>query len=73
MSGITSIFKSPKPQPAPEPAPPPTRSDAEVADAADSERRRRAAAIGRSSTILTSGQGVTDPAQPVSNTLLGGD
>ena len=37
---------------------PPTRSDAEVQEAALQERRRRANARGRASSILTSGQGV---------------
>ena len=57
--------------PAP-PPPPPTRSDAEVQAAALAERRRLAARTGRSSTILTSGQGVVDEATPATRTLLGG-
>ena len=57
--------------PAP-PPPPPTRADPDVQAAALAERRRLAARQGRSSTILTSGQGVVDEATPATRTLLGG-
>lgn len=53
------------------PPPPPSRSAAEVQTAALDTRRRLANRSGRSSTILTSGQGVTDEATPTTKTLLG--
>lgn len=49
----------------------PTVSDQEVQDAAVKERLRLAAAKGRSSTIRTSGQGVTDEVTPNVKRLLG--
>ena len=51
--------------------PPPTISDAEVQDAALKARQRAARASGRSSTILTSGQGVGDETTSASTQLLG--
>lgn len=66
------LFSSPAPPPAPPaPPPPPTRADEDVQDAALQERRLRAKARGRASTILTSGQGVVDEVQPASSRLLG--
>jgi len=53
------------------PTPPPDRSDADVQMAARNERLRQAGTQGRASTVLTSGQGVTDEATPVKKTLLG--
>lgn len=68
MGGLIS---SPKPT-APVPlAPPPTQSDANVQDAALAARKRRAAALGRESTINTSGQGVTEDAGTAATKLLG--
>ena len=59
--------------PAPAPLPtPPTTNDAEVKAASEAERKRRIAAAGRSSTILTGGAGVTDPVKPGKKKLLGG-
>ena len=58
--------------PAPVPAPlPPSRSDADVQTAALEARQRRASATGRSETILTSGQGVTDETSTATKKLLG--
>jgi len=58
--------------PAPVPAPlPPSRSDADVQTAAFEARQRRASATGRSETILTSGQGVTDETDNPSKKLMG--
>tara|TARA_R110000765_G_scaffold414851_1_gene515593 strand:- start:1196 stop:1417 length:222 start_codon:yes stop_codon:yes gene_type:complete len=72
MGGIFSAPKPPPP-PAPLPAPPvPTKSDADVRAARDNERKRRLASAGRQSTILTSGQGVTEEASTTKATLLGG-
>lgn len=52
-------------------APAPTVSDQDVQDAAVKERLRLAAAKGRSSTIRTSGQGVTEEVSPNVKKLLG--
>lgn len=59
---------SPAPLPAPEP---PSRSDADIQSAALEARQRRAAATGRSETILTSGQGVTEEKTSPTKKLLG--
>ena len=59
---------SPAPLPPPEP---PSRSDADIQTAALEARQRRAAATGRSETILTSGQGVTDETNTPTKKLLG--
>ena len=68
MGGFIS---GPKPQAPPPPPPPPERDDSAVQDAARAERRRQAGAKGRASTILTSGQGVTEDTPVVKKTLLG--
>lgn len=52
------------------PPAPPTRSEADIQAAALEARKRRAAATGRSETIKTSGQGVTDEATVASKKLL---
>lgn len=70
---------SPKvPAPTLPPAPPaittkasPDQSPA-ARDAQDRERRRRRAAFGPASTLLTGGQGVTGAASTTGKTLLGG-
>lgn len=60
------------PPPLPEPPePPPTRDDPEVNAAAAAERKRRLAAKGRSSTILTGPTGLKQE-ENVGKTLLGG-
>lgn len=75
MGGIFSAPKAPPPPPPPPPAP--TKSDAEVRDAEQAERRRRAAAQGRQSTILTMGlnpaanQQAAEGGQMGGKTLLG--
>jgi hypothetical protein len=59
---------------APAPIPPPavpSRSDAEVRAEALAARQRRAAATGRSDTIITSGQGVKEDSNAASTKLLG--
>lgn len=64
--------KMPAPPPPPKlPPPPPTRDDPEINQAATDLRKRRLAAKGRSSTILTAATGVRDDAN-VGKTLLGG-
>lgn len=52
----------PAPPPMPAPMPQPVQQVMQQADTAgqDEERRRARAALGRASTILTGGQGVTD-------------
>ncbi len=68
---MAAIFSSPDtPQIQPLPTPP-SRSDADVQAAALETRKRRAMAQGRSSTIKTSGQGVTDEVQTAPKTLMG--
>ena len=68
MSGLFGSTPAPNPI---APPPVPTRSDADVQTAALEARQRRAAATGRSETILTSGAGVTEEDTP-SKTLLTG-
>ena len=49
----------------------PTEQDAAVTASLDADRRRRAAAAGQASTLLTGGQGLTGPATTTQKTLLG--
>lgn len=69
-------FKRPSPPPLPQLPPPPPPApvirDEPVQDAGAEERRRRRLASGRASTILTSGQGVTESANVGVKQLLGG-
>ena len=58
----------PETPPAPEA---PSTVDASVRQAGDDQRRQRAAAAGRSDTILTSGQGVAGQADTNKKKLLG--
>ena len=73
---LSAIFgggaPSPPPLPPLPPLPPPlpTRDDPAVNEAAEAERRRRLAARGIGSTILTGPLGVTEEAN-VGKTLLG--
>lgn len=54
------------------PAPVPTEQDPSVVASIDRERRRQLASMGRQSTILTGGAGVTGPATTApAKTLLG--
>lgn len=65
-------FASPSiPRATPAPAPVVGPDDPSVQAAMDSERRRRAEAMGRASTILTGPGGVTAPASYAPKTLLG--
>jgi hypothetical protein len=59
--------------PAPAPAPKPESAEEQTAVSAtrDRERRRQALAMGRESTMLTGGQGVTAPAATTTKSLLG--
>lgn len=66
MSG----FFSSAPPAAPAPPPPPQRDDAEIRNRAREERLRRSKAQGRSSTILTSGQGVEGTTGAAATTVL---
>lgn len=68
MPSITAPPPPPDPEP---PPPPPTRDDPEVVDAQRAARKRRISAKGRSSTLLTGGQGVTEEANTGLKTLLG--
>jgi hypothetical protein len=65
-----ALFGSKPQTPAPIPEPP-SRSDKEIQNAALAARQRRAAATGRSETILTGGAGVTEKADTTIITLLG--
>lgn len=57
--------------PVPEPTAPPSRSDAEIRDEQEKERKRRAKMQGRSSTILTSSMGVGSDPDTATKTILG--
>jgi len=57
------------PPPPPPPPPMPSKSDAEIKSAEQDARKRRSAAKGRQSTILTTGQ--EDQGQASKKTLLG--
>ncbi len=63
-------FSSPPKPPAP-PPPPPKPTDPNVTRARDKNRARAALAQGRSSTIATSGLGLTTQASTVPKTVLG--
>lgn len=67
---VPSFPAAPAPPPAPEP--PPARDDPEVNAVADDVRKRRLAAKGRQSTILSGGLGDTAEASVGTKTLLGG-
>lgn len=68
MGGIFGGGAPPPPAPIPEP---PARSDKDIQASALEARQRRAAATGRSETILTGGAGVTEDASTATVTLLG--
>ncbi|PHS70684.1 MAG: hypothetical protein COB23_03150 [Methylophaga sp.] len=64
--------KKPKVQPLPPPPPEPvTQVDADVQGVRGREKKRQRAAAGRSSTILTGGQGLESQAA-TGKTILGG-
>tara|TARA_R110000787_G_scaffold34160_1_gene88806 strand:- start:1144 stop:1365 length:222 start_codon:yes stop_codon:yes gene_type:complete len=72
MGGMFSSPKPPAPPPLPAPTPPPPqKSDSDIRSSRDNERKRRLAAAGRKSTILTSGQGVIGDYESKKTTLLG--
>ena len=62
---------APKTSAPPPPPLPPTRDDAAVRQAALEERQRRRLAAGRTSTVQTGGQGVTEDAPVRKKELLG--
>jgi len=62
----------PDPAPPPEqPAPAPQASDPAVQSRADSNRRQRLAANQQNSTLVTGGQGLTQPAATANKQLFG--
>lgn len=65
------VAKTPKAPAAPEIQAAPQEQDAAVVDARDEETRRRRAASGRNSTLLTGAQGDTSTANTSGKTLLG--
>jgi hypothetical protein len=68
---MSSLFSSPK-MPAPTAVPAtPTTTDPSVVAAAAAMAREQAQAQGARSTLLTSGQGATDPLTVQRKTLLG--
>jgi len=69
MGGIFSSPAPPPPQLAPAPVAP-TTSDEDVRASRENERKRRLAAAGRQSTILTGATGATQPTTE-KKTLLG--
>ena len=68
MGGLFGGGGSPAPIPPPVA---PSRYDADVRAEALAARQRRAAATGRSDTIITSGQGVKDETPAATKKLLG--
>lgn len=68
---MSHLFGSSKPPPLPPAPTPPTIADPPVQAAGDAVRANAAAAYGRQSTILTSGQGDTSVAPLAKKTLLG--
>ena len=69
---MSALFSSPKmPAPAAPAAPPPSPTDPTVQAAAEALARQQAQAKGAQSTLLTSGQGATDPLTVSRKTLLG--
>tara|TARA_R110000744_G_scaffold147526_5_gene260476 strand:+ start:5348 stop:5575 length:228 start_codon:yes stop_codon:yes gene_type:complete len=66
---VPSFPATPLPEP---PEPPPARDDPEVNAVANDVRKRRLAAKGRQSTILSGGLGDTAEASVGTKTLLGG-
>ena len=69
---MSHMFSSPSmPAPAPPPTPPPTPTDPAVQAAATALQREQAQAMGAQSTLLTSGQGATDPLTTAKKSLLG--
>ena len=64
-------LSSPKVPKAPAAVPSVQEQDPAVQSAMDRERRRQAAALGRRSTLLTGGSGLTSPATTTTKTLLG--
>ena len=70
---FASAPSTPAPPPLPPPVPPPPQPvSQDVTRARERNRTRSALAQGRSSTILTSGLGLTTPATTVPKTVLGG-
>jgi hypothetical protein len=67
-----ALFSSPSTPTISSPPVTATTTDQEADAAAERERKRALAATGRSSTVLTSGLGVTDQAPLEKKTLLGG-
>jgi len=65
MGSSPSVPSAPEVQAAPQ------EQDAAVIDARDEETRRRRAAAGRNSTLLTGAQGDTNAANTSGKTLLG--
>lgn len=68
---MSHLFGSSKPPPLPPAPAPPTNADPSVQAASEEARANAAAAYGRQSTILTSGQGDTSTPALVKKTLLG--
>jgi len=68
---FASSPKQPKPAPLAPAVVAPMDAEPSSASAADQERKRRAAASGRSDTILTRGLGLTSTAQTGGKRLLG--
>lgn len=71
MGGGGKHYSAPVVQEVEIPAPAPVEADESVKKAGDEERRRRAGAFGHSKTVLTSGSGLTSPANSQKKTLLG--
>lgn len=69
---VKSIFGGSKPKAPPPPPPPPTEdSAAEKLAREANEHRMRAGAAGRASTMLTTGEGVTEELNTAKKKLLG--
>ena len=70
--GKGSKPKAPVVEPVEIPAPLPTLVDEGVRDAGEEERRKRANALGKKSTVLTGASGLSSSANTSKKTLLGG-
>lgn len=68
---VKSIFGGSKPKAPPPPPPPPTEDSAAEKLAREANEQRMRAGAGRASTMLTTGEGVTEELNTAKKKLLG--